>query len=285
MDTPRSRDGSFRRRGRAAATILVPMVTAPRPNPRTHGGGRRRDEGRVSSPPDEVLWPERLIELARSVRREDASARAREDLWVLVGVVLRRRVRAAARRFGGLPAPEIEDVVSDKLLDLLRRFDTTGWAPERSHPGEVVNFLDTVARNAVVDVIRRLARRTPIPEEAIDLAFATPDPTFAREPESPESRVERSRFVGSLIECAGRLPARDRTIWTMRVLLELSSREIAEHPDVRLRPDHIDVILQRCRERVKACMGERGRDWTDLPRGTFLALWESTRANGRELES
>lgn len=234
-------------------------------------------------PTDPAQWPERLIALSRAALEpgSPACARSREEFWLLVGVVLRQRAAAAAYRAGGLTASEIEDAVSDKLLELVARFDTRRWDPARSHPGEVVNFLTTVARNAVVDLLRARDRRVHVQEDEIEHARIAPEIERDRAVEPPEARVERQRFIRSLVACAGRLPPRDRTIWVLRAVLELPSREIASHPDVRLRHDHVDVILQRCRERLRVCMGQAGLGDEPPPRGTFAALWEAHHAGGR----
>ena len=259
--------------------VDFPMLHA-QDDPRRRSG----DPTATTPDPEGVQWPARLIRLAREVRDGEPSGRARAELWRMVGMVLRQRTRALARPRPTWAPEDLEDVVSDKLLDLLRRFDSRGWEPETSHPGEVVNFLNAVARNALVDLVRRRSRRSAVGEEHIDRERIVHGLATASEPEPAEAAVERRRFVDGLLHCGGRLPERDRRIWRLRALLELSSREIAEHPDVRLRADHVDVILQRCRERLKQCMALAGFELSTLPPGTLLALWERTREGGERTE-
>lgn len=251
--------------------VDFPMLHA-QDDPRRRSG----DPPATTSDPEGIQWPARLIRLAREARDGEPSARARAELWLLVGLVLRQRTRALARPKPAWAAEDLEDVVSDKLLDLLRRFDSRAWEPENSHPGEVVNFLNAVARNALADLARRRSRRPTVSEEQADREPVAHELAMTREPEPAEAAAERRRFVDGLLLCCGRLPERDRCVWRLRALLELSSREIAEHPDVRLRPDHVDVILQRCRERLRQCMSLAGFELSALPPGTLLALWERT---------
>lgn len=249
-----------------------------------HDDPRRRsgDPTATTSDAEGVQWPTRLIRLAGEARRGEPSGRARAELWLLVGLILRQRTRALARPKPAWEPEDLEDVVSDKLLDLLRRFDSRAWEPEISHPGEVVNFLNAVARNALVDLVRRRSRRVAVGEEHIDREPIVHGLVATSEPEPAEAATERRRFVDGLLRCCGRLTERDRCIWRLRALLELSSREIAEHPDVRLRADHVDVVLQRCRERLKQCMALAGFELSTLPPGTLLALWERTREGTSE---
>ena len=80
--------------------------------------------------------------------------------------------------------------------------------------------------------------------------------------------------VDSLRDCLGKLQPRTRLVWYFRVIHEMPSALIARHPKVTLNPGHIDVILQRARDAIRACMNEKGLDPGDMPTGTFVGLWE-----------
>ena len=68
-----------------------------------------------------------------------------------------------------------------------------------------------------------------------------------------------------------------RVVWLLRVLYEMSSKTIAEHPEVLRNPGHVDVILGRCREQIRKCMHAHGLDARELPPGTFAELWRRFR--------
>lgn len=221
-------------------------------------------------------WPERLIELARACGPKgtpSARSRARGEFWVLLDVALRQLMRARARSFRRLSADDVHDLASRKLSDLMGQFDSGRWNPGRSSPGEVVNYLSTVARNAIVDAMRSDTRHPSVTEDVIDLVEPEAGTRGIAAPDPPDAAVERERFVTALVHCAGGLGRRDRTTWLLRALLGLSSREIATHPEVRMRPAHVDVVLMRCRRRLSACMIGSGFDPEPLPPGTFTALW------------
>jgi RNA polymerase sigma factor (sigma-70 family) len=231
---------------------------------------------------DSIEWPGRLIALARQVREQASSEHAGAQLWTLVGVVLRQRLRSFGPPGPSWGAEDLEDAVSDKLLDLLARFDSQLWRPEASHPGEVVNFLNAVARNAIADLGRRSSRRSFVSEERIDHEQVHRGRWTPPEPERAEAGEERRRFVDGLLRCCARISPRDRRIWGLRALLDLSSQEIARHPEVNLREDHVNVILKRCREQLRKCMGRAGFELGTLPPGTLLTLWERTQERGGE---
>ena len=58
---------------------------------------------------------------------------------------------------------------------------------------------------------------------------------------------------------------------------DLPSKEIAVHPEVQLKPGHVDVILSRCRDQIRNCMGASGLEERELPPGTYAELWERLR--------
>jgi RNA polymerase sigma factor (sigma-70 family) len=258
-------------------------MTCPRTIPHPSSSPTRTGPAPLTTPPrDPIQWPGRLIALARQVREEGGSGRAGAELWTLVGVVLRQRLRSFGRPGSGWGSDDLEDVVSDKLLDLLARFDSRAWRPEQSHPGEVVNFLTAVARNAIADLSRRAARRSFVGEERIDLEERSQGRWTSPPPERAEAGEERRRFVDGLLHCCAGLSARDRNIWALRAVLELSTREIAGHPNVNLREDHVNVILKRCRDQLRRCMRGAGFELGALPPGTLLMLWERTWDPGSE---
>ena len=58
---------------------------------------------------------------------------------------------------------------------------------------------------------------------------------------------------------------------------DMSSKEIASHPEVCLKPNHVDVILLRARQLITKCMRSRGYEPGDALPGTFVELWKAFR--------
>ena len=207
--------------------------------------------------------------------------RARGEIWVLLSVALAQRLRLHSGRYYTLDQDRIRDLASEKALDLMRKLDHGLWKPLESAPGEVVNFVSTIARNALIDELRRDTRGGVGPVPELD---EVPEPDELRV-EAPQHRAERREFVDRLMECAARLRPGDRSVWLLRVLADLPSKEIAVHPDVKLNPGHVDVILLRCRKQIRSCMGAGGLEQRELPPGTYAELWERLRgqALGQEM--
>ena len=131
-----------------------------------------------------------------------------------------------------------------------------------------------------MDDLRR-SGRTVLPADAEELDRHA---SIARLPEAAEARTERREFITRLLGCARRLRPEHRTIWLLRVLHELPSRAIAAHPEVRLKPGHVDVILGRCRELIRDCLRTHGIESGALPPGTFAELWNQFRYQPSSLE-
>jgi RNA polymerase sigma factor (sigma-70 family) len=211
-------------------------------------------------------WPERLQGLARAFGGPDR-ARARGDFWIILNLALAQRLRLLYGRFQRVDSDRIRDLASEKALDLVGKIDRGQWNPLESTPGELVSFLSTVARNALVDEVRGSKRVDLRPSETLD---ALPGEVGR---DVSAQGVEREEFVAQLVSCADGLAPRSRVIWLLRVLYELSSRTIAQHPEVLLKSSHVDVILARCRDQIRKCMKARGLEASSLPPGTFAELW------------
>jgi DNA-directed RNA polymerase specialized sigma24 family protein len=91
---------------------------------------------------------------------------------------------------------------------------------------------------------------------------------------SPERIAEANEFATGLIECLAGLRPRSRRVWVLRAVHDLSTREIAAHPDIVASEANVDVILMRTRAHLRECLGAKGLDQEHLPPGTFTKLWE-----------
>ena len=217
-------------------------------------------------------WPEKILELASQVEgpRKDA---ARDELWHLLNLTLLQYLRFLGPRMGQKDGDRLHDIASEKAINLVGKFDRGNWRPQDSTAGELVSFVTTIARNALVDE-RRRSRPTEL-----ELNEGTMEPEDApRLVETPVDTVERDRFVARLISCSGRLKPEHRVVWLFRILYDMPSRVIAAHPEVGLSPGNVDVILARARDEIRRCMGVDRFERHQLPPGTFAALWHQYRA-------
>jgi RNA polymerase sigma factor (sigma-70 family) len=229
------------------------------------------------APEAESQWQERLIELAARLiqRLPDSDRRVVPALWQLLYVKLLQHMRAQSRRLGALAHEDLEELASQKALDLLNRIDSGEWDAAHAAPAEVVGFVSTVARNGVVDALRRGARQ---PRTSLETWMETEDsPSMTSSTEHPDGGIARREFAQALVACAEHLRAVHRRIWIFRVFYDMSSKQIASHPEVDLKASHVDVILQRSRERLRRCMQSRGLDTSEMPPGCFAALWSAFR--------
>ena len=236
------------------------------------------DERPLAAPDAIVLWPGRLrdlVRLSRAAPDDDARAARRAELWRLLNLALQRYARIHARRFGFVDAEAVVDIAADKALEIMTRWESRGWDPEASGDAQIRAFLAAVARNGVVDALRRRRREVSFDAAAIgageDEETAAPDV----DPGAPfESIVDGPRYARALAACAGRLTARARRAWVMRVFGGLPVAQIARHPEVRTSLGGAHVMLNRVRRAIRRCLCEKGLETQRMPAGTFVALWE-----------
>lgn len=145
----------------------------------------------------------------------------------------------ALRRIGD--RGRAEDATQETFASIWRsaaRFD-----PER---GEATSWLYTVARNAVVDGLRR--RREPPVDEAPDLPATDPGPDDAAESAWVAWRVHRALET---------LPQQERSLVELAYWSGLSQSEIAEYLDVPL-----GTVKTRTRSALRRLADELGEELT-----------------------
>jgi RNA polymerase sigma-70 factor (ECF subfamily) len=123
---------------------------------------------------------------------------------------------ALAFRFLGNPE-DAREVVQDAFLKVwtsLHAFD-----PARTFK----TWLSRIVVNASLDKIRRLKRRRALPL----IENAAPDRASANPENSPEREQARKELFGLVLEIAGRLPSRQRSVFILRDLEDLEMEEIA----------------------------------------------------------
>jgi len=225
-------------------------------------------------------WPERLRAIAQQCRTT-ADRQHRHELlgeaWVLTRTALSQYLDWHASRLGRAPAEDLADLAAEKALDLLRRLDHGDWDLDVREPAEIRGFLSVTARNGLISLLMKLRRTVPTDDDVATAPIARPDPAAA----PPDRLVQAREFAAALHACLGELNPRHRLIWCLRALCEMHTRDIARHPEVRLAPSNVDVIMQRCRARIQACLGARGYSDPDLPPGAFAACWQAFLAPDR----
>jgi len=218
------------------------------------------------------LWAERLADLVAAWRAgaplgpgARAASGLPEEAWLLLRTALLGYIAGYAGVAGGGCPEEIQDLASQKTLELVQRITAGSWNPANARPAGVAAYVRAVARNGLRD-LRRRDRRSAAGEDSNPEPVAPPS-------QSPVRHLEARDFARALAECVACLDARTRLVWLLRALHELPSRRIAEHPRVALSPGHVDVLLHRARHRVRVCMEAKGFPPQELPATVMLYLW------------
>jgi RNA polymerase sigma factor (sigma-70 family) len=207
---------------------------------------------------------------------------------LLINSALRRYLRAHAAGIGRLDPADIEDLAAEKSLELMIAAESGKWRVAGRRGGEIAAYLSQAARNGLVDLIRERSRSPVLGGEngvTMETDAGSCGPCLGGRPDGPEMLMARQEFALALSDCADTLQPRSLLVWFLRVFHDMPSKEIACHPEVRLKPGHVDVLLQRSREAIAACMREKGHEPADMPPGTFVELWKRFRrlAPDREL--
>jgi RNA polymerase sigma-70 factor (ECF subfamily) len=178
---------------------------------------------------------------------ERDSGRALEQAARLENIV-HRHLDSAWRtaRDLGVPPHEVEDVVQEVLVVIVRRLADIDAASERAF------VVATTSR--VVANWRRTRRRRP---EDLTESMDAIDPTWLGErpgPGSPEQSLERRQRLGLLRQALDEMPEPQRVAFTLFELEQLTAREIAEQLGVAesavfSRVRRAWVVFRRCCER------------------------------------
>jgi DNA-directed RNA polymerase specialized sigma24 family protein len=230
----------------------------------------------ADQPEPDPRWPERILELCRDLRETESVQqrnRVQGELWLLAFAAVSRYVRYHAQS-STVDPEDLKDIAAEKALAFLRHSDDPVWASE--HPGQVCSYFSTLAHNGLMDHFR--SRRRIVQPEAAD----TVRESAAASSTQPETYLARRQFVEALRDCTAELTSKARVSWFLRVMLSMSSRDIAQHPGVQMNVAAVDMMLSRTRKTVTQRMREKGFEPQDIPPGTLSLLWLSVR---RELEA
>ena len=234
----------------------------------------------LPSAPEARMWPLRLSQIAKELQSppdESSRDRIHEEIWTIVYLALSLYLQSHASRFGGVAREDLEDLAAEKSLVLVRRIVTGMTEVADRSPAEIRSFLSKVARNDLVDLMRKQGRRVDLAEESrpgweSDGSGMGGQVTMI---DPPDILVERKEFALALRRCAEQLNPRSRLVWFLRVFYEMSSKQIAFHPRIRLRTSHVDALLHRSRKMMRDCMQRQGFRPQDMPPGTFIELWKA----------
>jgi RNA polymerase sigma factor (sigma-70 family) len=217
-----------------------------------------------------------MLDSPSSEVRDDSRTR----VWLLLNSAIAEYLRFHSSRQGRISREDVEDIAAEKSSDLLRKLELRMWEVAGRSPAEISAFLSKAARNGLVDQLRQSGRWVDLEKggsagcELDAAAFASASGTV-RLPEPPENRVASREYAAALRSCAEELDVRSRRAWFLRVLCEMPSKKIATHPQVSISVNHVDVLLHRARHAIRKCMHRKGHEPSDMPPGTFAALWEA----------
>jgi RNA polymerase sigma factor (sigma-70 family) len=226
------------------------------------------------------LWAGEIARLCRNLppaTRLDEPMALLERLWLVVNLAVRRYLRIHSARFASVRPEDIEDLSSQKTLELLEKIVSRSWDLSNRTAAEIAAYISASARNALLDQGRRAVRlvRPEDHEWERTMSESTPE-SFggARN----EDWVDAEAYSRDLLGCLGGLAPRARLVWFFRAFYELSSREIAEHPRIKLEVGHVDVLMQRTRTAIQQCLRKAGHEATDIPAGVYARIWDVSRS-------
>jgi len=147
---------------------------------------------------------------------------------------------------------------------------------------EIQGFLSRVARNGLINLLKKSNREVHTNGENRSEQFVeASDGDLHVSEETPPGRRPRAPGIRKgAAAVRALLNERAQRVWFLRVFCEMSSKQIASHPDVRLEPGHVDVLMQRSRSQVKECMASKGLKPEDMPPHVHRSLEGRSSANG-----
>jgi len=223
-------------------------------------------------------WSERTLALCRdwkTASSDEARNRILSELWVLINAMLARYVRFHCRTLGMVDAEEVRDIASEKAMAFVHNLRSGHRDAAVLHAAQMSAYVSVLARNGLVDVLRKNGRRNGGAQGAAAPAVAPPS-------DDAELNVRHEQFVCAIRDCVSALAPRARTAWFLRAYLDMPSREIASHPDVRMTVTAVDMMLSRTRRALRQCMNNKGLNADDAPPGAFVALWELLNNPGKK---
>ena len=206
-----------------------------------------------------------------------------QEIWQIAHLRLHRYLKYHCARIGGCDPDDLQDIASQKSLELLRNLNTTGGRITDLDAHNLPGYLSTVARNGLVASLRE-KRRGPVSVEDGGETAEKRMLDVSNPHDRPDMRLASKDFAVALRICAEQLEERARSMWFMRVFYDMPSKTIAAHPRIELKASHVDVVLQRSRATMQKCMHKKGYHREDMPPGTFIAVWQMFHPVGEQTE-
>jgi len=157
---------------------------------------------------------------------EELVERARQNEPEAIQAIYQRHAAAVYRRFTHLlgPDPEREDLMQEVFVDLFRQLDRyRGGASLRTY------VLRIVSHKACDHLRQRQRRRRTLAEAPRFSPVGAPDANELRSPApSPEERVGNAQELALIEEALDRLTPKKRIAFLLRMVDNLSLKEIAE---------------------------------------------------------
>ena len=218
-------------------------------------------------------WPERIHALSGEWQQSpspEKAAKILRELWPLVNAAVARYVRLHSRSYGHVDAEDVRDIAAEKSAAFIRSLENGGRNITDLKSAQLCSYLSVLARNGLVDTLRRSERAN-----GRELHHAAPAKSpVAPDSDSAEINMRNADFLHAISQCVGTLTFRAQNVWFLRAFLDLPSKTIAAHPEVRMTPAAVDMMLSRTRKTLRDCMEKKGFNSDDAPPGTFVALWE-----------
>jgi RNA polymerase sigma factor (sigma-70 family) len=228
---------------------------------------------RADSHESGARWPERLLELCRELGQTSGNSQQEHvlsALWLIANAAVSRYVRFHIQS-NQLDPEDVRDIASEKSFAFIQHVTDPVWVSENTHPGQVCSYFSTLARNGVADHFRR-QRRWARPT-VLETAPVSPGVRVTQ----VEDRLIRRQFAEALRDCVEKLTPRARTVWFLRVMLDMPAKEIGRHPRVGMNPAAVDMMLSRTRATLRECARKKGLEPQDIPPGTLALLWDRVR--------
>ncbi len=156
---------------------------------------------------------------------------------------------------------EAEDAVQETLL---RAWRSAGQFEGRA---AIRTWLYRIATNVCLDMIKTRSRR-PIPTDAWDEPASAPTDT-----DPAELAIARENVRLALVAVLQHLPARQRAVMMLRVVLHWNAEEVAGL--LRTSAASVNSTLQRARATIQATDPEAAAMIEDRPRRELLARYLS----------
>src|SRR6185436_573572 len=113
------------------------------------------------------------------------------------------------------------------------RLERHEWEPVAYTPAQLCAFLARVSRNGVLDQLHLRRRETQAWWDDSDADEVTAVRAELVDPTDVSREVEASESAEKIVGCFESMTPRARLVWLLRVFYELSSEEVAAHPELR----------------------------------------------------